>query len=727
MLNEGYALYKSLERCGISLIQRHPDVKKPGRKDGLVVGLDKKGKVARIEYRKAEDVANLWTTREGMQNSFPILKLQRPLWKIGQNDPLRKELDDLKKDDAEKRRLLNHQDRKLNVTKLETKWWKRLQERVTALRPFFETINKDYRALPQLMDRFLFATEVKVFEEELFKKIKQSQKEIPYGLLENILIGNKWIEGKKEYSAEIPLILDVSDWDNKAEYSNRVASTRVEDFVSDCLFKMQNASMEQEKNGVLGLSALSGKELFLENDKFPCPKLPIIGNTCLFSVNDQTPCQTRYKKTSTNIISIGRKEANAIQDSLNWTTGDDRKGKTWYPIPGVSDGKSDLLIVYVENKPNLNVNEAHLLGGVSKNDFSETEYEAVSSVAIDALKGEEIIKANDLIRLFALRKADPGRTQVSLQRAYTKSNLISADEEWRTSARNSSDVLMPFFRKEIEKTMTKQENIPAFIRNFLENNELKVIFLQPHCPFPSDLVCLTQQQWIRFGKDVSSVSGCSLGDVYDVFFAREGEKRNLAEDLLGITLQRTQALIIGLGNADHKKELNKPVVQKIYDSRKRFIVLNTISAFAIYLYKLGIKKEDYMKDTFFYVGRFLSLVDTLHYEYCDKVRGSIPTQLLGNAHLQVALDNPVSAFDMLSRRIGIYQAWTRKEQGEQVKLARWAIGQIGKVTDLLAERTLPNSTTSVERAQILLGYLSRSEKKNQIDFESSAEEITENK
>jgi hypothetical protein len=104
----------------------------------------------------------------------------------------------------------------------------------------------------------------------------------------------------------------------------------------------------------------------------------------------------------------------------------------------------------------------------------------------------------------------------------------------------------------------------------------------------------------------------------------------------------------------------------------------------------------------------------LHYEYCDKVRGgNIPPQLLGNAHLQAALDNPVLAFDMLSRRIGIYQAWTKKghDNQDELKLARWAVGQLGKVSDLLAEKTLPDRTTSAERAQILLGYLARADKK----------------
>ncbi len=701
MLNEGYALYRTLERCRIRLINRHPDVKEPGKKDGLIVGLDKKGRVACIEYRKAEDVSSLWTTREGMHNSFPVLKLQRPLWKVGHNDPLRKQLNDLKKDETEKRKLLNRQHHKLNITLVERSWWKRLRERVTILRPFFETTIQDHEALPQLMDRFLLATEVDNFAEELLKRLKQVQNEVPYTLFENILLGNIWHEKKKEFRAEVPLILDLNNWE---EYSTRVASPRFEAFVNECMFKMQDSSTKQKNNKTTGFSALSGEEVLLEDGNYPSPRLPNIGNTYLFAVNDQTPCQTRYKKTSTDIIPVGRKEANAIQDSLNWITDDERKGKTWYPIPGLNDGERDLLIVYLDSRPNLSANKAYLLGGVSKNDFTESTYEAISSVAIAALKGEQILKANELIRMFALRKADPGRTQVSLQRVYVISELIRSDEAWREAAKNIPNVSIPFFRKEVEKTIAGKENISSFISQFVENKESKVTFLSPRCPFPADLVRLTQKQWIRFGEDVSSLTGVSLGDVYDVFFARQNERKHLIESLLTTTLERTQSLLIGLGQADHKKEM------KGFTSESRFTLLTTISAFAIYLYKLGIKKEGYMKDTFFYVGRFLSLIDTLHLEYCKNVRGgNIPPQLLGNAHLQIALANPISAFDILSRRINIYQAWTKKEQGDKVKLARWAVGELGKISALIADKSLPASTSSVERSQMLLGYLAKSE------------------
>lgn len=54
--------------------------------------------------------------------------------------------------------------------------------------------------------------------------------------------------------------------------------------------------------------------------------------------------------------------------------------------------KRDLLIAYIENKPDINVNKAYLLGGVSQNDFSESHYEATAKVVIDALKGGKLSK-----------------------------------------------------------------------------------------------------------------------------------------------------------------------------------------------------------------------------------------------------------------------------------------------------------------------------------------------
>ncbi|MCL6097299.1 MAG: hypothetical protein M1391_01840, partial [Bacteroidetes bacterium] len=257
---------------------------------------------------------------------------------------------------------------------------------------------------------------------------------------------------------------------------------------------------------------------------------------------------------------------------------------------------------------------------------------------------------------------------------------------------------------------------------FLENKESKEIYLSPKCPFPADLVRLTQKQWMRFGEDSYSVSGVSLGEVYDMFFARVNEKRNLTENLLRVTLQRTEDLLIGIGQADHRNKMSK------FNSEKRFIALMAISAFAIFLHKLGIKKEDYMRSSFFNIGRFLSLVDTLHFEWCRHVRGgypeehdekkwreAIPPQLLGNSHLRIALENPATAFARLSERLNIYKAWVQKQQPSDGNWAHWAIAAIGKISseiqDAIDEGKFPQSMTDIDKTQVLLGYLSWSGKK----------------
>ncbi|MDY0082255.1 MAG: hypothetical protein RBR74_03655 [Ignavibacteriaceae bacterium] len=722
MLNEGYTLYQSLKRCGIieskSFTTEHPELRNPGKKDGLVVGLEENGAVSTIEFRRRDEINRLWTTAKGNHNSFPVIKLQRPLVKLNLNDLLRNKLKESKTDETGKRKLLIDQDFELNVTQNDINKWNSLHERVSELKPFFETTDSEYIVVHELIKRFQLLTKWEDFLAGILNQVKLSNNLLSYSFFENIVIGKKFNKIKNEFVIEIPLVLEVSDWNNERKFLNRIASNnaKLRSFVSTCLFNYDSEKIKEGKQEEKNNSALSGRITSLVPEKFPDPILGHIGKSFIFSANKAIPSLSRYGRRSTDLIPVGNDEANSIKDSLRWITNSGREFKTWIKVPsgmiesrnGKKAYKDDMLIIYIENKPDTNINKAYMLGGLSKDDFSDTDYESISKVAIDALHGIEIIKASDLIRMFCLRKVDPGRTQVSLQRIYTISNLVKADQSWREAAMNYPNINFPFFKKEIEKSIENPEDISKSIKTFLDDKDSKLIILKPSCPFPADLVRLTQRQWIRGGEDFISVAGCSLGDIYDMFFESENEKRMLIENLLNRTLQCTKILLSGVGNTDHQRELKTN--PKIFFKDKRFIVLRTVSALAIYLYKLGIKKENYMKDTFFYIGRFLSLIDTLHFEYCKNVRGgSIPPQLLGNSHLQIALDNPISALDMVSRRLSVYQAWTRKEQGEQVKLARWAVGELGKVSDLITNKDLPLTTTSVERAQILLGYLYRPE------------------
>jgi hypothetical protein len=129
----------------------------------------------------------------------------------------------------------------------------------------------------------------------------------------------------------------------------------------------------------------------------------------------------------------------------------------------------------------------------------------------------------------------------------------------------------------------------------------------------------------------------------------------------------------------------------------------------ILLDALGRKKEIYMRDTAFLIGRLLALADTLHKEYCQHVRkGAIPPQLIGNALMPVAAVNPEDAVARLGQRLSIYQAWanTAKKDDEKYHLAKWAVGKMGEVCQQLP-RPLPAGTDLTFQAELFLGYMAR--------------------
>jgi hypothetical protein len=502
---------------------------------------------------------------------------------------------------------------------------------------------------------------------------------------------------------------DVADY---ARYGVRVASSTIKPFISKYLFNI-------EKSGTEGICAISGELAFLQDDIFPQePTLAKLGPTKIFSMNKDANCHYRYGRISTEIIPVSKTVANYVQGALEWITDPDREKKTWTMVSsgqfeirnGKKTFKDDLLIVYLEQKPDLEANSAHMLGGMTRQAFGEATFEAVSKKVVEALQEAQDVKVNDRVEMFVLRKADKERRQVAMHRNFTVSQVITSAKAWRTSAKNTPSVSIPI----------------------TSEKEGKDIWLSPWCPFPANLVRLTQKQWQRYGKDSAKVIGVSLAQVYDVFFDWENKEKNTTQILLGLTLRRTEPLLIGLGEAIHKvRDGELKEMKRDFTPEARFSALMAVSALSIYLYKLGITKERYMKSDMFYLGRLLSLVDTLHFEYCKYVRGgypkegwrkAIPPQLLGNAHLNIASNNPESALARLLERIAPYQAWAMKEPPQEGNWAHWAIAEIGKITPAIAENSLPSMTTDADKAEILLGYLSRSEKKSQEGSESSDEE-----
>ena len=81
-----------------------------------------------------------------------------------------------------------------------------------------------------------------------------------------------------------------------------------------------------------------------------------------------------------------------------------------------------------------------------------------------------------------------------------------------------------------------------------------------------------------------------------------------------------------------------------------------------------------------------------------ELNGSIPPQLLGNAHFQVVLQNPSQGFARLAERIPVYQAWAITDKTDDSKLAKWALKHLGIINKQLSEVTFPKSANDQEKA-----------------------------
>jgi hypothetical protein len=152
--------------------------------------------------------------------------------------------------------------------------------------------------------------------------------------------------------------------------------------------------------------------------------------------------------------------------------------------------------------------------------------------------------------------------------------------------------------------------------------------------------------------------------------------------------------------------------------------LPIIAIVGILLYKLNRRKETYMTDAAFLFGRFLALADDLHASYCAVVRkNNLPPQLLGNQHYAMASAHPYRTLDVLGQRLRIYQAWARTaipangEAGKSVRIAKWALGRLADCSSQLHGQ-VPRQFTQTERAEMLLGYLSREKKAPSMETDS---------
>jgi hypothetical protein len=300
---------------------------------------------------------------------------------------------------------------------------------------------------------------------------------------------------------------------------------------------------------------------------------------------------------------------------------------------------------------------------------------------------------------------DKGRKQVLFDQRYSISSLLRAQERWIAGSRN----------------------VPPITISVPQGKGKRARLYSEHVPTPVAVLKSLRQQWIREGTMNQTVPGVDLRRVYSLLLEESAERE--AMWMLERLLPLSQVLLIGAGRpyTDQKKtgEVHTLQAGAGLPVEARRPLLTVIALYGILLHRLGRYKENYMEGRDYLLGQFLQCADELHLVYCEHVRGgNVPPQLIGNAAMPMALENPSKALEVLGARVPVYFAWlTQKANSTGVssktggelneeemtalkKKAKWLSRRLADLSARLhGQLTAPVSLTG--RAELLLGYLAR--------------------
>jgi len=687
MLSELHEVAGSLDRFGLTTPEVHPWVKPLSKGSFLIANLDRAGTVRAVEIRSDSDATGIPKIQKDNQNAFPTFKLACPLFEIGADAAVRTALKGKNLANGERASLAREAIAQAPLASVE-KNAKRLGQVVkfaSELHGLLNHVLPESSALARLMDVLLKCD----FDSHSFLRaladgvLAALERGEDAKTAELVLIGEVKKNGKLD-DEDLPLVFDV--FREPGDDFVRVAHAKTGIFYSKAL-------LQRDRSEPDGVCAITGEFTALERGNLPSPRLPALADTILFSANPDIPCLQRYELIGAGAFPIGQQVAQKLNSTALWITATERKAKTWSLVPRSDDSGRDLVLAYLDLHPDLNADLAELL---SDSDIVEREgvFESkAASVlkAIDELQGKLATAA--VLHTLVLRRISKGQVQVEVSRQYQVDRIREALLQWTEAAANAPPLSLL---------------VPAG-----KGNRARLI--SPRVLFPGEIVEGTKWTWIRGGTERQSTTGLSLASVYDLYLGEGSISTAAASSVLERVLRGCTPLLLLTGDQLTRfgrsvRELKVPA---------RYDAVTAVSLLGIALFKLGRKKESYMKETAFLLGRMLALSDVLHAQYCRAVRGGdLPPQLLGNQHYSMAAERPHRAFAVLGERLRVYRAWaqTARDGGElqaAVRIARWAVKEMGAVADELHGKLPDRGLKDFEKAEMMLGYLARGAKETE--------------
>ena len=706
MLNELSLLSESLELAGVKLRSWHQHFKEcPQRGKAFFVELDAQGRVAKVSPITDPKIrAGLRKYEKAAGYSFPSFNVP-PLLQFLNNEEkeraakFRKALGSKKPPDVSVRA-----EELAHLLSVSTSCWIR-PDKSARSKDAMDKLNDCLSSVPQYLTAILdeCTDESRSFV-ELLRRAQQTSGAVLHKQLKEISIhGTKskqpeaaeWMDvlffhsGKTPKNIAITLeLVDQSQFEYSSNHPNVLA------WVNSRLQDAESAEEGKQEHAVsLDAFGVQGGGM---GDRFPEIKIPVLGNVKLRAMNNESPCQRRYGLADAESFHVSSAPRQKMKSALEWITEDVRCGRTWRDVSPTISGRA-ILITYLSELPAEAPELAGLFGGVEgeQSDPDGSLFEACAYRVIQALKGQPASSQNADLRIFVLTKPDGFRTKVLHSSRYTVQHLLDSADEWQTLCRNSP---------------------PVRIRQFSSKKSEKPVWRRPLTPYPAQVVWCLNTVWQRMGTHAETACDFQIADGLSLLLADGPVLQTVVIRAVRAIISNSLSLLLEIGQASHQWKVHP--MGWVYG--KQALLLPSI--LGLLLGKLNYRKGIYMKNPPYLIGRLMSLADQLHVQYCHKVRkGQVPPQLVGNALMTSAMETPEKALALFWQRIKPYYAWAQTIQGgDEVRLVKYFLGEMGRVCASLSETDLPSQCSDTEKVAILLGYLARSEKEKPNDHSSNA-------
>jgi hypothetical protein len=708
MLNEWIGIHPILKQLDCDLGDSHPDFKRCPNKKGFRVYLDKTGHVEDVDVPDFS-MESIYRWQAGKKDpAFPVFN-GRAFYEVVCEPSLippwiRKTLKEKETKKSNTKKSGNNDKDTIDestlcafLEKCNNLWEKDdlrlvdrcLKELPIKLQGMLETVEEKpdgYNAFKEIIRRAGLC-ELSSFRNEiasiLLQKLKNTrQKEYAEVLFTLKKEGKKKDRGK-EHGRDFLFLITIKDWDNPEYGRFPPYHNSLQTWMARTFEKYANHLYGQTGDvDAFGLDAAGG------DDDYDDVNAAGLGQIKLFAANKDIPCLRRYGLISAKIFSAGRLSRENARKTLEYILHRDREGITWTSLRRY-ESRNTVAFAYCTELKDANAIQ------VFDSDDTDKENIYISEEATKtALKTFEGIAEGDpdaKIVIGIIAAVDKGNTKILASRQYPVIGYMSGAKDWQRGCDNIPEVLLPWLSIKGGKT----------IKGALPFYPIRAVWLLNNS-WRQNGEMVTRKQ----GKQISKRFGSS--DALDFLFEENETIRERVDAGLSAVIEKSIHALIA---ARLKADLDRHKAGDKLKFHNEYTLHMLPTLYGLLLHKKGIRKESYMKDNIFNLGRFFAVADRLHILYSKGVRqGDIPLRLIGNDYMSLALQNPQEAFVTLGKRLAHpYISWAKRSQDEKTDLGKevgWCLWDITKYCQLLAETSFPEEIGDADRAKLILGYLS---------------------